>query len=150
MKRLPLLFSHKPDLVSFEYTEGVPCPAFHMELAVFIIPSGTVFIVQVFRKRMIEFRAICFERFKEIFFSCFPAHESTPPFFMKDHPQIKQGRGVFQASDMHRRSLPTSDQVEVEVENILSAPSLHVEYQFIAGAMDSQFLCDLLCPQDEF
>jgi hypothetical protein len=38
----------------------------------------------------------------------------------------------------------------MEVENVLPATSFHVEYQFIAGAMDSQFLRDLLCPQDEF
>ena len=90
MKRLPFLYVIMPDLVSFEDAESVSCPAFHVELTVFIIPSGTVFIVQVLRKRMIEFRAICFERLKEIFFSCFLAHESSPPFFMKDHPEIKQ------------------------------------------------------------
>jgi hypothetical protein len=38
----------------------------------------------------------------------------------------------------------------MEVEDVLPATSFHVEYQFIAGVMDSQFLCDFLCPEDEF
>ena len=50
---------------------------------------------------------------------------------------------------MHRRSLPASDQVEMEVKNVLPATSLYVEYQLVAGVMDSQFLCDFLCPEDE-
>ncbi len=36
------------------------------------------------------------------------------------------------------------------MKNVLPAPSLHVEYQFIACAVDSQFLSDLLCPEDQF
>ena len=57
---------------------------------------------------------------------------------------------MIQASDMDSSGLPASDQVEMEVENVLPSPSLNVEYEFIARAMDAQLFCDFLCPEDEF
>jgi hypothetical protein len=46
--------------------------------------------------------------------------------------------------------LPSSHQMQVQVKDILPAPTLHVEEEFVSGFVNTSLRGDLPCPEQEF